>query len=93
MVGDSQRTLKRKSCIRRRTNLGSDGDAALALEGNGIHGALVGDVGAALAEKAVHESGLAVVDMGDNRHVAEAAGVKRSVERSDGGGGSGSEGT
>lgn len=36
----------------------------------------MGEVGAALAEEAVHEGGLAVVDMSDHGQVAEAAGVE-----------------
>ena len=57
-------------------NLWGDSDAALALEADGVHGAFVGDIGAALAEKAVHEGGLAVVDMRYHRHVAEPARVE-----------------
>lgn len=57
--------------------LGGDGDTALALETDGIEGALVGDVGAALAEEPVHEGGLPVVDVGYDGHVADPAGVQR----------------
>jgi len=55
----------------------------------------VGDVGAALAEEAVHERSLAVVYMGDHGHVAEAGGVDRGGCGCGGGvdGGSGGEGT
>ena len=59
-----------------RGDLGSDGDAALALEADGIHGALVWDVDAALAEEAVHQSSLAVVNVSDDGHVAEAGRVE-----------------
>lgn len=54
----------------------------------------MGDVGAALAEEAVHKRCLAVVYMGDHGHVAEAAGVDGGGAGCGGGveGGSGSEG-
>lgn len=77
------------------TDLGSDSDAALALEGDGVHGALMGNVGAALAEQAVHQGGLSMVDVRDHRHVTEpvriegAAGGRGSGR---GGGGRGGEG-
>lgn len=47
----------------------------------------MGDVFAALAEEAVHECGLAVVDVGDDSHVAEAAGVQRAAGSRGGRGG------
>lgn len=92
----SHRTLNMLVLDFGATNLGSDGDTALAFEGIGIHGALVGDVGAALAEDAVHEGGLAVIDMSDHCHVAKAVGVEGSSGggggRGGGGGGSGGKG-
>jgi hypothetical protein len=54
------------------TYLGGDGNAALALEADGVHGALVGDVRPALSQESVHERRLPVVDVGDHRHVADA---------------------
>lgn len=36
---------------------------------------------AALSEQAVHESGLAMVDMSDHRDVAEPAGIECAVDR------------
>lgn len=83
--------LTKDSDLRRETNLGSDGDTAFAFEGIRIHGALVWDIGAALTEQAVHESRLAVVDMSNNRDVAEAGGVERSggIRRRSSGGSSG----
>lgn len=39
----------------------------------------MGDVGTALAEEPIHEGGLAVVDVGDHRHVAEPGGVQRAL--------------
>lgn len=39
----------------------------------------MGDVGPALAEEAVHERGLAVVNMSYYRHVAEPAWVQRAA--------------
>ena len=58
-----------------RRRLGEDGDAALALEIVGIHRAL-GDLlvlaeGAGLLQQAVDQRGLAMVDMGDDRDVAQ----------------------
>ena len=55
--------------------LGEDGDALLALELAGVHGALV-DVlvlteGAGLPEHRVHQGGLAVVDMGHDGDVSQ----------------------
>ena len=54
--------------------LGQDGDAALALEVGVVHGALgdalVAAERAALPQQAVHEGGLAVVDVGDDGDVA-----------------------
>jgi hypothetical protein len=61
-----------------RGAFGEDGDAALALLVVGIHGpllaGLVGAEGAPLGEQLVDQSGLAVVDVGDDRQVAEALG-------------------
>ena len=58
-----------------RGRLGEDGDAALALEIVGIHGAL-GDAlvlaeGAGLLQQPVDQGGLAMVDVGDDRDVAQ----------------------
>lgn len=55
--------------------LGGDSDAALALEADVVHGALVGDVGTALPEDPVHQRRLPVVDVGNHRHVADAGRV------------------
>ena len=58
-----------------RGALGEDGDPALLLEVVRIHralfDALVVAEGAGLAEQLVDEGGLAVIDVGDDRHVAE----------------------
>src|SRR6202035_136797 len=55
--------------------LGQNGDAALALQIVGIHGALnlalVVAVDAGLLQQAVNQRGLAVVDVGDNGDVAK----------------------
>ena len=61
-----------------RGRLGEDGDATLALEVVGIHGAL-GDAlvlaeRAGLLQQAVDQRGLAVVDVGDNGDVAQVHG-------------------
>lgn len=61
------------------THLRRYGDTALALEADGVHGPLVGDVGATLAEQAVHESSLSVVYMGNNGDVAETVGVNGGI--------------
>ncbi len=56
--------------------LGADGDAFFPLQVHGIHDAflggngLVGAKGARLFEQAIHQRGLAVVNMGDNSDVA-----------------------
>ncbi len=60
---------------------GQDGDAALALQIVGVHGAL-GHVlvlahRAGLLEQLVHQRGLAMVDMGDDGDVADFHGVPR----------------
>ena len=60
---------------RDRGHLGENGDAALALEIIGIHGAL-GDAlvlakGAGLLQKAVDQGGLAMVDMGNDGEIAK----------------------
>lgn len=47
----------------------------------------MGDIGAALAEEAVHEGGLAVVDVGDHRHVSKSAGIQRTARSGGIGGG------
>jgi hypothetical protein len=61
-----------------RRALGEDGDPALLLEVVRIHrpllDALVVAEGAGLAEQLVDEGRLAVIDVGDDRHVAEAHG-------------------
>ena len=58
-----------------RGQLGEDRDPALFFEVVRIHralfDALVVAEGAGLAEKLVDERGLAVIDVGDDRHVAE----------------------
>src|SRR5262249_33180635 len=61
------------------SGLGQNGDAALALQVIGVHGAL-GDLlvfteGAGLLQQAVDQSGLAVVDVGDDGDVAELHGA------------------
>jgi len=57
--------------------LGEDGDAPLFFEIVGIHGplfhALIVAECAGLAEQLVNEGRLAVIDVGDDRHVAQAA--------------------
>ena len=67
--------LMRVSFQRIEVRLGEDGDAALALEVVGIHRALghplVLAEGAGLLQQAVDQRGLAMVDMGDDRHVAK----------------------
>jgi hypothetical protein len=59
--------------------LGEDGDAAFAFQVVGIHGALdhtlIVAVSAGLLEQAIHECGLAVVDVSDNRDVTEIHGL------------------
>ena len=68
--------------------LGEDGDALLALEVHGVHDALghvlVLPKGAGLPEHGVDERGLAVVDVRDDRDVAEvlAVGERRAGHRS-----------
>ena len=61
-----------------RGDLGEDGDAPLALEVVGIHGALghplVLAEGARLLQQPVDQGGLAVIDMGDDADVAELHG-------------------
>ena len=56
-------------------DLGEDGDAALALEIVGVHGALGHPLilakGTGLGEQPVDQRGLAVIDMGDDGDVAE----------------------
>ena len=62
-----------------RRALGEDGDPALLLEVGRIHrpllDALVVAEGAGLAEQLVDQRGLAVIDVGDDRHVAEFHGL------------------
>ena len=59
-----------------RRAFGEDGDPALLLQVIGIHrpflDALIVAEGAGLAEQLVDERGLAMIDMGNDRHVAEA---------------------
>jgi hypothetical protein len=71
------------------TYLGGDGNAALALEGYGVHGTLVGDVRPALSQESVHERRLPVVDVGDHRHVADAGWVPDAAGGESGRGGRG----
>ena len=57
-----------------RSRLGQDGDAALALQIVGVHGAL-GDLlvvaeGAALLQQAVHQRRLAMIDVRDDRDLS-----------------------
>ena len=58
-----------------RAVFGGDGDAAFAFEVHGIHNPvrdfLVGAEGAALPEHVVDEGGFAVIDVSDNRNVAQ----------------------
>ncbi len=58
-----------------RGAFGQDGDPTLFLQVIGIHrsffNALVVAEGARLAEKLIDERGLAMIDVGDNRHVAK----------------------
>ncbi len=67
-----------------RGALGEDGDPALLFQVVGIHGpflhALILAESAGLAEQLVDKRGLAVVDVGDDRHVAEAHGVRTRLE-------------
>ena len=67
--------LMRVSFQSDRGGLGEDGDAALALEVVGIHGALdhalVLAVGAGLLQQPVDQRGLAMVDVGDDGDVAQ----------------------
>lgn len=43
--------------------LGQDGDAPLSLHAVAVHGAFMSECGAALGEQAIHECGLAMVDV------------------------------
>lgn len=61
---------------RKQTHFRSNGDAALALEANGIESALVGEVGAALPQQLVHQSRLPVINMGNHGHVPEPGRVE-----------------
>ena len=67
--------LMRVSLPEERGDLGQDGDAALALQRVGIHGALgdllAGAEGAGGAEQHVDQGRLAVIDMRDDRDIAE----------------------
>ena len=58
-----------------RGDLGEDGDAALALEIVGIHGALFDALvvaeGAGLLEQHVDQGGFAMVDVGNDRDIAQ----------------------
>ena len=58
-----------------RRGLGEDGDAALALEfarvEHALRNALVRAHGAGVAQEPVDQRGLAVVDVGDDRQVAQ----------------------
>ena len=69
-----------------RCRLGENGDAALALEIVGIHGALdhalIVAIGAGLLQQAIDQGGLAVVDVGDDGDVAK---VHSSASGSDNG--------
>ena len=70
--------LMRVSLPGDRGAFGEDGDAALALQVVGIHGALghllVGAEGAALAQQLIDQRGLAMVDMRDDGDVANIHG-------------------
>lgn len=59
--------------------LGSNGDAPLALEADGVKGPLVWDVGAALTEQPVHQGGLPMVNVGYHGHVPQPAWVERAA--------------
>ncbi len=63
--------------------LGEDGDAALTLEIAGVHHAFgnpfVGAEGAALPQHGIHQGGLAVVDVGDDREISEFGHGKGSL--------------
>ena len=65
----------RVPCHSTRRAFGQDGDAALALQVVGVHGALVHVLvlahRAGLLEQLVHQRGLAMVDMGDDGDVAD----------------------
>lgn len=63
------------------TYLGGNGNAALALKADGIHGALVGDIGPALSKEPVHERRLPMVDVGYHRYVADAGWVHDAAGR------------
>jgi len=61
--------------VAHRGVLGEDGDALLALEVTGVHDPirhfLMARERAGLAEHGIDQGGLAVVDVGDDRHVAQ----------------------
>ena len=71
------------------SDLGSDSDTTLSLKADGVHGAFMGDIGAALAEKAVHEGGFPMVDVRNHRYVTETGRVQGGVLGSGGGSGGG----
>ena len=64
---------------------GQDGDAALALQIVGVHGALVHVLvfahRAGLLEELVHKRGFAMVDMGDDGDIADIHEFGRSAGR------------
>ena len=80
--------VERHVAVADRRVLGEDRDALLALEVVRVHDplvdVLVGAERARLPEQGVDERGLAVVDVGDDRHVAQI--VARGHENSDSGG-------
>ena len=55
--------------------LSQNGDAALTLQITGVHDSVLGSlilaVDAALLQQLVHQSGLAVVNVGDDRNIAD----------------------
>src|SRR3546814_15092069 len=71
--------------------LGEDGDALLPLEVHRVHDplvdVLVGAEGAGLPEHLVDEGGLSMVDVGDDRHVAQIRAELHKLPSSKTGGG------
>ena len=74
-AADEAGLLRRRPAVVHPGVLGQDRDALLTLQVAGVHGALV-DVlvrseGTGLPQHGVHQRRLAVVDVGDDRHVAD----------------------
>ena len=57
-------------------DLRSDSDTTLSLKADGVHGPFMRDISTTLAEEAVHEGGLPMVDVRNHRYVTEAGGVE-----------------